>query len=60
MNSINLNLLEHSWSAEVRLNGGQQISIWYTCWPSIKHIVKDVLSVSSDLPKSNINKSFIC
>lgn len=60
MNSINLNPLEYSWSADVILKGGQQILIWYTCWPSIRHIVADVVAVSSDYPKQNINKSFIC
>lgn len=51
MKTINLNLLQYSWSAEVILNNGQCISIWYTAWPMTKASVKEVLSVSSDYPK---------
>lgn len=60
MNSINVNLLEYSWSADVILNGGQEISIWYTCWPSIRKHVKEVVAVYSDLPKEKVNQLFIC
>ena len=55
MDTINLNLLEHSWTAEVVLNNGQQISIWYTAWPMTKNSVREVLSVYSDYPKHNLN-----
>ena len=56
MSTININLLDHSWTAEVVLNNGQLISIWHTAWPMIKRDVKDVLSVSSDYPKHVKNK----
>lgn len=45
-----LSSLSHSWSANVRLKNEQVISIWYTCLPSIKHLLKEVISVSSDYP----------
>lgn len=53
--TINLNLLNHSWTAEVKLNNGQIITIWYTAWPMTKTIVQEVLSVSSDYPKVEFN-----
>ena len=54
--TLNLNMLENSWTAEVKLNNDQVITIWYTCWPSIKSIVKEVLSVTSDYPRYKIRK----
>lgn len=51
METINLNLLEYSWTADVILNNGHKITIWHTAWPMIKRTVKDVLSVASDYPK---------
>lgn len=55
MNTVNLNLLKHRWTANVLLNNGKEISIWHTAWPMIKASVKEVLSVSSDYPKSKLN-----
>lgn len=55
--TINLNLLEYSWSATVVLSGNQEIDIWWTCWPSIRKNIKEVKNVSSDLPKYEIKKS---
>ena len=43
--------MPNHWSGEVMLNGGQLVQIWWTCWPSIKSMVKYVASISSDLPK---------
>ena len=57
---IILDDLEYHWTAYVILNNNQKISIWWTCWPSIKSIVKSVVSVSSDLPKKKIENNFIC
>ena len=54
MTTINLNLLQHSWTADVLLNNGQQVTIWYTCWPSIRETVKEVVNVSSDYPKHTL------
>jgi hypothetical protein len=51
MKTINLNLLQYNWTADVILNNGKQITIWHTAWPMIKRTVKDILSVSSDYPK---------
>lgn len=55
--SINLNLLDYHWSATVKLNGGQTIDIWWTSWHSIKKYVKEIITVSSDLPKCEIQNS---
>jgi hypothetical protein len=55
---INVEFLEglnYSWTATVILNNNKQIEIWYTCIHSIKYIIKEVVCVSSDLPKFNIN-----
>lgn len=54
MQTINLNLLKHSWTAKVELKNGQKITIWYTAWDSVKTTVKNIISVSSDLPKQQI------
>lgn len=43
-------MLQHNWTAEVVLNNGQQITIWWTAWSMTKDSIKDVLSVSSDYP----------
>ena len=52
--SINLNLLQYSWAATVRLQNGQEIDIWYTAWPMTRSIVSDVLRVYTYLPKFKI------
>lgn len=52
--TLNLDILQHSWTAIVKLNNDKIITIWYTAWPSIKSIVKDIISVSSDYPKNII------
>lgn len=49
--SLNINLLENSWTAIVRQNNGQIVTIWHTAWPSMKHIVKEIISISSDYPR---------
>lgn len=51
MQTINLNLLQSSWTAEVLLKNGQTITIWHTAWAMIKTKVQSVLSVSSDYPR---------
>lgn len=51
--------LEYAWTAEVRLNGGQLIIIWYTCWPSIKRIVAEITWIASDYPKELVCSTFI-
>lgn len=40
------NISLKTWTATVRLNNGQVTTIWYTCWPSIKHIISKVLSIT--------------
>jgi len=55
MTSINLNLLQNSWTAIVELKNGQITPVWYTGWPMIKIIVKNVLSVSSDFPRHKLS-----
>jgi hypothetical protein len=48
---LNPETLQNSWTAIVRLENNQVITIWYTAWPSTKHVVKEVLSISSDYPR---------
>lgn len=57
MNELNLDTLEYSWTADVRLLNGVQIRIWWTAWPSTKSTVGEVLTISSDYPKSVIKKN---
>lgn len=49
-----LEMLRYSWTAVVQLNNGLIFPIWCSAWPSIKHIVRTVISVSSDYPKYEI------
>ena len=51
--SPNLNMLEYSWTAIVRLNNGKIITIWHTTWHSIKSIVSEIISIATDYPKCN-------
>lgn len=51
MLQIDPNTLKYSWTASVKLNNDKIITIWHTAWPSIKGIVKEILSISSDYPK---------
>jgi hypothetical protein len=46
--------LLHSWTADVKLHNDKVITIWWTAWPMTKSIVKEILSISSDYPKSII------
>ena len=55
--NVNLDNLEHNWTAEVELNNGQTMSIWWTAWPMSKHMIKRVISVASDFPKREIKES---
>ena len=57
--SLNPNLLEYSWSAEVRLNNGLVISIWHTAWHMTKRSVSEIISISSDYPRHKINNSIL-
>jgi hypothetical protein len=54
---IDPDTLLFNWTAEVKLNNNQIITIWYTAWPSTKNTVKEILSISSDYPKRLINNS---
>lgn len=59
MDREQLEQLEYSWSAEVRLDNNLVISIWYTAWPMLKSTIKEVLSISSDYPKHKVNRNLI-
>jgi hypothetical protein len=60
MHNLNkIELLKYSWSAVVRLNNGQECAIWYTAFHSMRNIIKEIISVSSDYPKHKINKELI-
>lgn len=52
---LNPATLKYSWTACVRLNNNRVVTIWHTAWPSIKESVKEILSISSDYPKKEIN-----
>ena len=39
MKDINLNELENMWTAEVRLNNNQIISIWWTAYYGMKNSI---------------------
>lgn len=42
---------EYSWSAEIKLKNNQVLTIWYTCFPSIKDIISEIIWIASDIPK---------
>lgn len=54
MNTQTIAELQNSWTADVMLNNGKIITIWHTAWASIKHTVKEVVSISSDYPRHKI------
>lgn len=49
--NINIDSLSDSWTAVVRYNNGQIGAIWHTAWLSTKHIIAEILSISSDYPR---------
>jgi len=49
-----LNKLEYSWTADVKLYNNMTITIWWTALYSMRASIKEVLSVSSDYPKFRI------
>jgi hypothetical protein len=49
--------LEYSWTAEVLLNNNTLITIWWTALYGFKNSIKEVVSISSDLPKRKISES---
>ena len=57
MKDINLNELENMWTAEVRLNNNQIISIWWTAYYGMKNSITDIISISSDYPRAKISNS---
>lgn len=57
--SINLNLLDYSWTAAIKDNGGNTRIIWYTAWPMLKRFTAEVLWVASDYPGFRKNNDFI-
>jgi len=57
MKDIKLNELENSWSAEVKLNNNQIISIWWTAYYGMKDSIQEIISVSSDYPRYRISES---
>jgi hypothetical protein len=52
---INPNMLEYAWTAEVELNNGQEITIWWTAWPMSKQGIKNILWIASDYPRYKLN-----
>jgi hypothetical protein len=53
---IILDNLNYNWTAKVELNNGIVVTISYTAYPKLKHIIKNVLSVEADYPKVGIKK----
>ena len=49
--------LQYSWTAVVRLNNDKVISIWWTSLYGLTNSIKEVISISSDLPKYKISES---
>lgn len=49
---VNPDELNCNWTAEVILNNGQKTTIWHTAWPMRKRTVTEIVSISSDYPKS--------
>lgn len=39
------NPIPFGYSATVELNNGQIVEIWYTCYHSIKHIIKRIIKI---------------
>lgn len=58
MNTDQLLSLEHSWTASVRLDNDQIITIWWTALYSMRDSIQEVLSISSDYPKYKISDSY--
>jgi hypothetical protein len=54
MESKEIENLNNSWTACVRLKNGKDIVIWYTCWHSIKHIVDNIVWIASDYPRHKL------
>ena len=54
-----LQSLKYGWSAEVILTNNQPTGIWYTALPTAKDRIKEIVSVSSDYPRHEVNKEFI-
>jgi hypothetical protein len=46
--------ITNSYTAEVKLHNSKNVIIWYTCWPSIKHIVSEIVWIASDFPKNEL------
>lgn len=44
MNTID-NPIHKGYTATIELKNGQIIEIWYTCYPSIKHIIKRMIKI---------------
>jgi hypothetical protein len=57
MELFDLYNLEYTWTAVVRLNNNKVISIWWTALYGLGNSIKEVISVSSDLPKYKISES---
>lgn len=53
--SFNPAMMDNSWTAVVKLNNGQVITIWHTAWPSTKHVIREILSISSDYPRVKLH-----
>lgn len=59
--SVNLNMLQHNWTASVMLHNGMIVTFWWTNWPMAKARVKEVLWVASDYPAAySIQKICLC
>lgn len=53
---LNLNALEYSWNAIIRLKNGKRVNIWWSAWPMTKHITSEVITVYSNYPRHKISR----
>lgn len=51
MNISDLYNLDFAWTAKVKLNNNNKAVIWWTSLRSYESQIKEVISVSSDLPR---------
>ena len=59
--SVNMNMLQHNWTATVLLKNDMVVTVWWSWWPMGKDGVKEILSVSSDYPAGySIQKICLC
>lgn len=49
-----LNSLKYQWNADIQLENGQEVNIWWTAWAMSKNTNIKILNVYSNIPKAKI------